>query len=85
MARASKQDPDQLGLLEARVSTAPCVAGIRQKVAAWRDGGYRGVTDTTRLLLNYWFRTDHRQRNGQKFAYYRSGARPSRPWFISTK
>jgi type III restriction enzyme len=70
MARKSSKDPNQLGLLEARVSTAPCVAGIRQKVTAWRDGGYRGVTDTTRLLLNYWFRTDHRLRNGQRFAYH---------------
>jgi hypothetical protein len=53
MARASKQDSDQPGLLEARVSTAPCVAGIRRKVRAWRADSYRGVTDTTRLLLNY--------------------------------
>ena len=70
MARKRKMDPDQLGLLEARVATAPCVPGIRERVAAWRDGGYKGVTDTTRLLLNYWFSTDHRQRNGQKFAYH---------------
>ncbi len=70
MARKRKQNPDQLGLLEARVATAPCVPGIREKVTAWRDGGYKGVTDTTRLLLNYWFSTDHRLRNGGKFAYH---------------
>ena len=29
-----------------------------------------GVTDTTRLLLNYWFSTDHRLPSGQKFAYH---------------
>ena len=70
MPRKSKHDPAQLGLLEARVSTAPCVPAIREKVRAWRDGGYDGVTDTTRLLLNYWFRTDHRSWNGQKFFYH---------------
>jgi type III restriction enzyme len=70
MARKRKQNPDQLGLLEAHVATAPCVPAIREKVTAWRDGGYKGVTDTTRLLFNYWFATDHRLPNGQKFAYH---------------
>jgi transposase len=60
VARKRKQNPDQLGLLEARVQTAPCVPAIRAKIKAWRDDGYKGVTDTTRLLLNYWFATDHR-------------------------
>lgn len=70
--RTSKKskDADQLGLLEARVSTAPCVPGIRKKVEEWRDGGYKGVSDTTRILLNYWFKTDHRPRGGPKFAYH---------------
>lgn len=66
MARKRKQNPEQLGLLEARVQTAPCVPAIRAKVTAWRDGGYKGVTDTTRVLLNYWFSTDHRMPSGQK-------------------
>ena len=70
MGRKRKQNPDQLGLLEARVATAPCVPAIREKVTAWRDGDYKGVTDTTRLLLNYWFKTDHRLPSGGKFAYH---------------
>ncbi|MGA7383832.1 MAG: DEAD/DEAH box helicase family protein [Methylocella sp.] len=70
MARKPKQDPDQLGLLEARVGTAPLVPGIREKVKAWREGGYNGISDTTRILLNYWFCTDHRLANGHKFAYH---------------
>ena len=70
MARKRKEDPDQLGLLEARVATAPLVPGIREKVKAWREGGYKGITDTTRILLNYWFYTDHRLPNGGKFAYH---------------
>ena len=70
MPRKKKNDVDQLGLLEARVSTAPCVPGIREKVKAWRDGGYKGATDTTRLLLNHWFCNDHRLPNGCKFQYH---------------
>jgi type III restriction enzyme len=70
MARRRKDDPDQLGLLEARVATAPCVPAIREKVKAWRDGGYKGASDTTRILLNHWFLTDHRPRGGRKIAYH---------------
>ena len=52
------------------MATAPLVPGIREKVKAWRDGGYKGISDTTRILLNYWFYTDHRLPNGRKFAYH---------------
>ncbi len=70
MPRKKKNDVDQLGLLEAWVSTALCVPGIRDKVKAWREVGYRGATDTTRLLLNHWFYNDHRLPNGCKFEYH---------------
>ena len=70
MARRSKQNSDQLGLLDARVATAPCVPGVREKVTAWRTGGYKGVSDTTRILLNHWFYTDHRSPDGRKFKYH---------------
>ena len=43
--------------------------GIREKVTAWREGGYKGISDTTRILLNFWFYTDHRSPDGRKFAY----------------
>jgi type III restriction enzyme len=39
-------------------------------VKQWRESGYRGVTATTRLLLNFWFRNDHRLPNGRKFEYH---------------
>jgi type III restriction enzyme len=43
MPRRKKQDSsDQLDLLEARVSTAPCVPSIRAKVKEWREVG-RGL------------------------------------------
>ena len=70
MARKRKQDGDQLSLLEARVATAPLVPGIREKVKTWREDGYKGISDTTRILLNYWFYSDHRLPDGRKFAYH---------------
>jgi type III restriction enzyme len=71
MARKRKQNnADQFGLLVARVGTAPLVPGIREKVKAWREAQYKGISDTTRVLLNYWFYTDHRLLNGRKFAYH---------------
>src|SRR5271166_4217988 len=70
MPRTRRQNTDQLSLLEARVSTAPLVSGIRETVKTWRDGGYKGISETTRILLNYWFFTDHRLRDGRKFKYH---------------
>ena len=40
--RRKKPDADQAALLEARVTTAPCVPGIRKKVKAWRDARLQG-------------------------------------------
>src|SRR5947209_10822773 len=70
MAGKRKQSPDQIDLLDARVATAPLVPGVREKVTAWREGGYKGVSDTTRILLNYWFHTDHKLPDGRKFKYH---------------
>lgn len=72
MAPRRRAPPEQLGLLEARVKTAPCVPAIRKAVADWRDRDYKGITDTTRALLNYWFKTDHRLPNGRLFRYHDS-------------
>jgi type III restriction enzyme len=45
---------------------------IREAVAKWRESGYKGITETSRLLLNYWFHTDHRLSNGRVFRYHDS-------------
>jgi len=58
--------------ITARLRTAPCVPALREAVKAWRAGGYKGTTETTRLLLNHWFNTDHRLPNGRPFAYHSS-------------
>jgi type III restriction enzyme len=70
MARRRKDNSDQLSLLEARINPAPLVLGVREKVKAWRERGHKGISGTKRILLNYWFYTDHRLPNGSKFAYH---------------
>lgn len=70
MAGKRKQNPAQIDLLEAKVATAPCVPGVREKVSAWRESGRKGVSETTRILLNYWFATDHKLPDGRKFKYH---------------
>jgi type III restriction enzyme len=37
----------------------PLVAELRCKVKEFRDGGYVGAADTSRSLLNWWFKTPH--------------------------
>jgi type III restriction enzyme len=66
--------PEQGDLLDvtARLRTAPCVPALREAVKAWRAGGYKGATETTKLLLSHWFYTDHRLPNGRPFAYHPS-------------
>src|SRR5438045_2142856 len=74
MARtaANKVGAKQLGFAEmqAGISTAPCVPAISEAVKAWAETGYKGATDTTRELLNWWFKSDHRLPNGRQFAWH---------------
>ena len=37
----------------------PLVHQIREKVKAWRDDSYRGASETSKALLNWWFNTPH--------------------------
>lgn len=37
----------------------PLVPQLRRKVKEFREGGYSGATDTSRSLLNWWFKTPH--------------------------
>lgn len=37
----------------------PLVAGLRVKVKEWRDKNYEGATDTSKSLLNWWFKEGH--------------------------
>jgi len=70
MPRAKSKKPAQPSLLEPAFKTAPTVPAIKEAVRAWRAGNYKGATDTSKILLNYWFKTDHRTANGRAFFYY---------------
>jgi len=52
----------------------PLVPELRTKVKTWRDTGYKGATDTSKSLLNWWFNTQHLMPNADgtmvEFQYY---------------
>ena len=58
MPRKKKSAEETPSLLDitAKLRSGPCVPPLREAVKAWKAGGYKGITDTTRILLNYWFR-----------------------------
>src|ERR1700730_12475500 len=45
-----------------RIKENDSINRIRDEVAAWRSGGYQGVTATTRRLLEHWQRPDRERR-----------------------
>jgi type III restriction enzyme len=70
MPRKPRRPSAQKSFLQIDTKTAPCVPQIREEVSAWAATGYKGVTKTTRTLLNHWFHTDHRLPSGRKFQYH---------------
>lgn len=70
MPRKARTPAAQASFLQIDTKTAPCVPKIREEVAAWAADGYQGVTKTSKILLNYWFHTDHRLPDGRKFKYH---------------
>jgi len=52
----------------------PLVHQLRRKVKAWRDDNYKGASDTSISLLNFWFGTEHLMPKAdgmmEKFEYY---------------
>ncbi len=70
MARGGKAS-GQGDLLRVDTTTAPAVPLIREAVLRWREGSYRGISDTTRILLTHWFPRDgHRRRGAPAFKYH---------------
>jgi len=61
---------DDLFDVTGKLRTAACVPALREAVKAWRAGKYKGATDTTKLLLQHWFQTDHRLANGARFRWH---------------
>ena len=75
MPRTAKAATDaQLSLfdIEQYLKTAPCVPLLRQRVLEWRERGYRGATETTQKLLQWWFASEHRLSDGRRFRYHES-------------
>lgn len=72
MAKRKKADASQKDMfnIQEQLSTAACVPAIREAIKTWRAGGYKGITDTTRELLNFWFHTDHVLPNGTNFRFH---------------
>jgi type III restriction enzyme len=72
MAKRKKYDSSQKDMfnIQEQLSTAACVPAIREAVKGWRADGYKGITETTRELLNFWFRTDHVLPNGNSFRFH---------------
>ncbi|MBS1516995.1 MAG: DEAD/DEAH box helicase family protein [Bacteroidetes bacterium] len=56
--------------IQEQLNTAVCVPSIRESVKVWRADKYKGITDTTRELINYWFYSDHTLSNGQTFRFH---------------
>ncbi len=52
----------------------PLVATLRKEVKEWRDTNYEGASDTSKALLNWWFKEDHIMYNkdgsSYNFRYY---------------
>jgi type III restriction enzyme len=59
-----------------RPSKCPLVRSIRPQVDGWRRGGYAGVSDTSRALMNFWFNTEHQVEdedgNAMPFRHHRA-------------
>jgi len=72
MPRRKKSAAAQPDLLDitGRLKTGVCVPALREAVKAWKAGGYKGITDTTRILLNHWFETAHKTPTGGPFKYH---------------
>ena len=52
----------------------PLVHEIRKRVKTWRDNDYRGASETSKALLNWWFKTPHQREQSDgtmaEFQYY---------------
>ncbi len=74
MPRKKKAIEEAPSLLDitAKLRSGPCVPPLREAVKAWKAANYKGITDTTCILLNYWFHTDHKLKTGRPFKYHAS-------------
>jgi len=53
-----------------RPSKLLLIPRIRAEVDNWRNDDYAGASDTSKSLLQFWFGTDHRLKDGSEFRFY---------------
>ena len=67
-------DATQLSLIGTGTLLPPLVRKIREAVKTWRDDNYKGASETSKALLNWWFKTPHLQEKSdgtmEEFQYY---------------
>lgn len=67
-------DTAQSQLIKDRLLLSPLVQNIREVVKTWRTNNYNGASDTSKALLNWWFKETHikEQSDGTstEFKYY---------------
>ncbi len=67
IAKPKKKKPEQAEMVfdewtSDRLKENKFINQVREKVSIWRQGGYVGITHTTRRLLDYWQRQDRELR-----------------------
>ena len=67
-------DATQLPIMGIGMLLPPLVQKIRESVKTWRDDNYKGASETSKALLNWWFNTPHLQEQSDdmmtEFQYY---------------
>ena len=67
-------DATQLPIMGIGMLLPPLVQKIRESVKTWRDDNYKGASETSKALLNWWFKTRHLQEQSDgmmtEFQYY---------------
>ncbi len=67
-------DSTQLSLMNSGLLLPPLVQKIREAVKTWREDNYKGATETSKALLNWWFKEPHLKEQSDstttEFQYY---------------
>ena len=67
-------DATQLPIMGIGMLLPPLVQKIRESVKTWRDDNYKGASETSKALLNWWFKTPHQREQSDgtmaEFQYY---------------
>ena len=50
------------GMTQEESDDLPLVNALRDDVRRWREGGWRGASETTKTLLRHWWREDRSRR-----------------------